>query len=194
MKTITKTVYTFRELLDIGDRDAQERARTWLAEINTDWNWYELVYGTWKEALEEIGFITPVIHFRGFGSQGDGASFTAPIDIACLARFLAPRNPKYSRLARLGDWLDRPEVRRTSYRYCHENTCTTTITVRSRRSPAIDHLLRQFTEDVEIARKKLCKAIYRDLETEYEYLISDEALLQLADANDYLFTIDGKTP
>jgi hypothetical protein len=59
------------------------------------------------------------------------------------------------------------------------------------RCPNVDKLLRQFAEDAEALRLALCKAIYRDLEDEYEYLTSDEALLELASGNDYVFTISG---
>lgn len=223
-RTITKTVYTFQELLDLhtagkATEKAVQKARQWLQEVQTDGEWYDATYDCWKEALEQIGLCEPEISFRGFSSQGDGASFTARIDIAKLAGFLAveiePKNciegnpedfrpwivhkcgskttdPKYRQLARIGDWLDKPEVRRTSSHYCHERTCEVSLSVYGdHRCPSVDKLLRQFAKDAETLRLALCKTIYRDLEDEYEYLTSDDALLELARGNDYTFTISG---
>jgi len=221
-RTITKTVYTFQELLELhaagkATEKAVQKARQWLQEAHTDGRWYDAVYDCWKEALEQIGFCEPEISFCGFWAQGDGASFTARIDIAKLADFLAtPIAPKdcieqedfrpwivhkcgrkatdakYRRLAGIGCWLDKPEVKRTSSHYCHERTCEVSLTVYGdHRCPSVDKLLRQFTNDAEALRLALCRAIYGDLEDEYEYLTSDPALLELASGNDYVFTIGG---
>jgi hypothetical protein len=37
-----------------------------------------------------------------------------------------------------------------------------------------------------------CRAIYRRLEKEYEYLTSDESIIETIHANEYEFTEDGK--
>ena len=41
--------------------------------------------------------------------------------------------------------------------------------------PSVDKLLHHFAKDAETLRLALCKAIYGDLEDEYEYLTSDDA-------------------
>ena len=93
-RTVTKTVYTFQELLDLHaagqvKQKAIDKARRWLRESATDHEWYEWTFDTWIEALEQIGFADAKISFTGFWCQGDGASFTATIDLAKLADFLA---------------------------------------------------------------------------------------------------------
>lgn len=97
MKTITKECYTFGELLELEKEGkvshaVVESVRQQLAEWATDdsW-WYECVYDTWKEALKQIGFYNVEIHFSGFWSQGDGASFTASIDWEPLLDFLSSK-------------------------------------------------------------------------------------------------------
>jgi len=81
-KTITKevTLYTFKELVDLEKvgtlKRACERARAWLQEGQTDHDWWDHTYDTWKSALAQIGFDNADISFSGFWSQGDGASFT----------------------------------------------------------------------------------------------------------------------
>ena len=46
-------------------------------------------------------------------------------------------------------------------------------------------------EDLEEYRTDLCNEIYRDLEKEYNYLTSDEAVIESLEANDREFTVDG---
>jgi hypothetical protein len=77
---ITKTVYSFSELLKVGDSVAVERARCRLQEIALNDDWYEYELSVWKSALEQVGFIRPDINFSGFSSQGDGASFVSECD------------------------------------------------------------------------------------------------------------------
>ncbi len=223
MKQITKTVYTYRELLDLNkagnaSSTAVEKAKAWLREGQTDGEWYEYVYDMWKQALAQIGFIDAKISFSGFWSQGDGASFTANIDLEKLVDFLvteiAPKDciegepedfrpwivhqckgkltdAKYRRLARIGEHLDESKVERTDNHYSHERTCRVSLTIYRRRCPAVEKLLEEFAKDTEELRLDLSRAIYRCLNDEYDHLTSDETLLETADANDYTFTIGG---
>lgn len=77
---ITKTVYSFEELLKAGNSVAVERARCRLQEIALADDWYDYELSMWKSALEQVGFIRPDINFSGFYSQGDGASFVSECD------------------------------------------------------------------------------------------------------------------
>ena len=89
-RTITTTVYTYQELLDLGKMPAIQKARDWLREAITSTDWWEYTLDTWRAALNQIGFNRdPNIDFSGFWSQGDGASFTFNIELALLARFLS---------------------------------------------------------------------------------------------------------
>lgn len=98
-RTITKTVYTFKELLELAnDPEASKltkqqrtkavyKAKDWLRDANTQDEWWECTYETWKDALDQIGFTDADIRFRGFSSQGDGASFTSGIDVDRIVSF-----------------------------------------------------------------------------------------------------------
>lgn len=92
--TTTTTIYTFAELLELEKNkkissQAMDKVRSYLQDVATDGDWYDYVYGVWKEALEQIGFGDIDISFRGFCSQGDGASFTAKVwDFEKLIRFM----------------------------------------------------------------------------------------------------------
>ena len=144
-RTITKTVYSFKELLALNQegkvtQKSIERAKAWLQEAATDFNWYSDVLDIWKDALAQIGFEDAEISFSGFWSQGDGASFTATVDLDKLIAFLAdtieakdridgkdfrpyvihliggkPTNPQYRRLLLARDHIQDMAVQRTSH-------------------------------------------------------------------------------
>jgi hypothetical protein len=92
MKTITKEVYTFEEMLS-REKDGKvssrvvESVRDLLRERVTEHKWYDYIYDIWVAALDQIGFENAEINFSGFGSQGDGASFTATLDLKKLLAF-----------------------------------------------------------------------------------------------------------
>lgn len=100
--TIThKTLYTFPEMLaqegqGVITSRAVDKAREWLAEAATDDSyWHECLFEQWKEALTQIGFLDPDLAFSGFSCQGDGASFTARVDVEEVLKFIcAPLAPK----------------------------------------------------------------------------------------------------
>lgn len=261
-KQVTKTVYTFKELLEMKqpttpipktgwtfqampDEKAIEKARQWLMDGQTDHEWWEYTYETWKNALDQIGFCDADISFSGFWSQGDGASFTANVDLERLVAFCTaeiasensimpiapslfghdedfrpwltyrvakPFNPRYRFLL----WAQNSiycAVKRTSSQYVHWNTCTVEAELRDdgdfddsnekltgrwstgtwiSKTPRIRALFDEFVVDIENLRKELCQAIYEDLKKEYEYLTSDEALIETAEANNYTFDIHGR--
>lgn len=59
------------------DGSAKERVRQWIGQSETEFNtWHEYLFEEWEKKLEEQGFRDPEISYRGFNSQGDGASFT----------------------------------------------------------------------------------------------------------------------
>jgi hypothetical protein len=223
-REITKTVYTYQELLDLhkagkATSKAIDRAKDWLRQGVSDYEWYDCLFDRWTEALAQIGFSDAKLQFRGFWSQGDGASFTADIELDKLADFLATdiapsekiegdpedfrpwlvhmagtvgTNPKYRRLATLRYYCNPCKVERTSSHYCHENTCKVSVYLdRARPGSHIEKLLDEFEKDAEALRLALSKALYRDLETDYDYLTSDESLAENAESNGYTFTITG---
>lgn len=162
-RTITKTVYVFKELLDPNkegkvNQKAVERARSWLQEAATDFDWHSCVIDFWETALEQIGFENAEIAFSGFWSQGDGASFIANVDldklVAVMADTIEPQNsielvegkeqflpyivhlvggkatnPKYRRLLAVREYIQDAAVERTSHHHSHERTCRFTASL-----------------------------------------------------------------
>lgn len=218
---VTTTVYTLAELMERGDAAAVDAARQWVREVATDYDWYDSVYEYWQSALAQIGFPDAEIAFTGFWSQGDGASFTCTaVDLDKLTAFLAAgvapggvafdgktedfrpwivekiggkRTADYRRLVAGVDYVDCSVARdRRVGNYVHENTCTFVADQYRRRAPRFDALLAEFAEDGEQLRRDLCRAIYADLESEYNDLTSDENVDELADANGWTFDAAGR--
>jgi hypothetical protein len=234
-KTITKTVYTFKELIEAANdpdsavtSSAVEKARHWLQEGQTDHQWWDYVYEMWKQALEQVGFTNADIQFSGFWSPGDGASFTGSLDfgklIAFLSKNIEPKksigvdkkgkelfvpyvvhtlgskttDERFSYLSLVSDSLT-GSVERTSHRDSHKYTCHTRIdrdeiddeTTEQLTQATLDDLVPLFEEAVEDLRKDLCDVIYKRLEEEYKYLVSDEQLIETSDANEYTFDESG---
>ena len=217
-KQITTTVYTLAELQERGDKAAVAKALDWLREGATDHDWWDYVYDAWKTALAQVGLLDADLAFSGFWSQGDGASFSSRVDVATFAKFLAAppegkdciegdpedfrpwlvnkvgglaARPEFRRLVGAADYID-AKVERGTSRYSHENTCSFYAVLERRTAPKVDALTLQFQQAGEEFRLAASRALYRDLEAEYDYLTSDEALAEHAAANEYTFTEGGK--
>lgn len=223
--TITKTVYTFAELIEANKKGkvstaAVEKARAWLQEGATEHDWYDYTLDEWKKALDSIGFLDATINFSGFWSQGDGASFTASVDLEPLIRFMSspPEAKQQLDTDKDGNYVWGPwlvwkaegvrsnkkfssvllrvvndcylEVVRNSHHYSHERTCGLEDECNAT-GKKTEALWKEFVEAVEELRVDLCHAIYKDLEKEHEYLNSDEQLILSSDANDYTFDNTG---
>lgn len=122
------------------------------------------------------------------------------------------RNPNFLKLLYVQDYMEIGIVRGTS-NYSHEKTCYVEFEFRDdgewvskknpdnpywekdsvwkSKYPRLRKLADDFKEAVEQLRLDLSKAIYKCLESSYEGLRSDESLKDLAEANDYTFTIEG---
>lgn len=223
-QTVTKTVYTFGELLqanangEVGSK-AVKKARAWMQEGATMGDyWHEYILEDWKTALAQVGFADAEIEYSGFWSQGDGANFTANLDIPALIAFFTKPikgdktildgepggwlpyvvhkvgqtiNPRYEWLESAVNHLS-GRVERINSHYSHENTCSVCLNFDHPRVMAeVHNLVDEFAGDVENLRNKLCRVIYRALESEYEYRTDDAQLIEDSDCNDYTFDASG---
>ena len=203
MTTDTRA-YTLRELIaaeeagEVSD-SALEKAFCRLAEWATEGpHWYEYTKDTWTEALAQVGFTSADIRFSGFWSQGDGASFTSHVDMsALLAFFTTPIEPEncIKPTRRTGDredfwpWI----VEKVGRVYNPQFTCV--VPIADYLSPDVASrlasLVNNFEEACDELRRDLCCAIYKDLESGYEYCTSKEALIDDAEANGWQFDEEG---
>lgn len=187
MKTICKTVFQFNELNETAKQKAIENCR----EFNvSDEFWYECVYEDAKEIAKLLGIDISRIYFRGFWSQGDGACFEGYFQYnkqgAKKAKEYAPQDKELHRIADEYSAIQKAcfysvygSVKQRG-RYMHEN-CTE-IDMENAKNKE---------EDMEEVLRDFMRWIYSNLEAQYEYLTSDEAVSEMIEANGYDFDEDG---
>jgi hypothetical protein len=188
----TIKLYKYEELTG----KARDKARDKLANWNTSDGWYGFSVDDFTERLESYGFTNPEINFSGFWSQGDGLSFTSDrIDFDKLWEHLIVN--KYIQ-RRKQFFIENLLVKlvRTNHRYCHERTVSTDMdfqySVFSDEHPRVAKAINEIEEAIESLRMTLCDTYYKELESEYEYLTSEEAIQEMSAANDYLFDEHGE--
>ena len=84
MRTVRIKLYQFNEL----EPAAKEKAREWYREGNFQDDWWEYIYSDFTSICKTIGVEVDEkkTYFRGFYSQGDGATFTADISLQELLK------------------------------------------------------------------------------------------------------------
>jgi len=141
----------------------------------------------------------PQISFTGFWSQGDGASYQAFYAYRKNAtREIRSYAPKDTRLHAIVDDLLAIQRRNfyqlraeVSHRgnYYHEYCMAISV---ERDSPTWQDMTTDAEDAVIEALRDLARWLYRQLEREYEYLSSDEAVDETIVVNQYTFTETGR--
>ena len=209
-RTVETVVYELAELSGA----ARERARAWYRDTCMGHDWHEFVYEDFQTVCGLLGVTLnarpvplmgggtreqPQVFFRGFSSQGDGASFNGSYRYARGAgsaiRGYAPRDTELHAIAEaLRDVQRRnfyqlaADIRQRGF-YCHEYTMAVAV---ERTSPAGQAMTDDAEDIVTEAMRDLARWLYRNLQREYEYLTSDAAVDETVEANDWTFTADGR--
>ena len=211
-RTITTTVYKYAELSD----KAKDKARDWFRNgFYDDSFWSDCVIDDAKACLEHLGWDVDRIYFSGFSSQGDGACFEGQFDSSRVSlkglRAHAPKDAELRRICRGLAKLARSNKRRGftatvkhSGHYYHDGCVNFMFNFPEPESWAGRHqsIAAQFdkwevrcNDDmgklIELSRDAM-KWSYRQLEKEWEYQNSDEAVTEAIEANDYEFTAEGE--
>lgn len=206
MRTIETALFKFDELSD----SAKEKAREWFRAGALDFDWWDAVYDDAANIADKIGIDLrqrqaklmgggtrnePSIFFSGFSSQGDGACFEGEYRYrkgsAKNVKSYAPQDAELHRIAsELADIQRRHLYGITATvkhvgRYSHENSTEIDVDFgameyNAETADAVAELLRDFM-----------RWIYRQLEREYEWRMSDECVDDDIENNEYEFTEDG---
>ncbi len=198
MKTVTINAYTFDELND----EAKEKAREWFRKDYPEHGWWEFVYEDFKEKAFNAGFDVGEIYFSGFWSQGDGAMF----EYSSIHNSLRVEFIKSLKLSPMREgWLINNTCvsgsAKHSGHYYHNKCVSHSIYWEVDNGDL--HYSSTFYQWIEIYADyfenyvidkydDLCHELYRSLEKEYEYFVSNEAVDETIRINEYLFTKEGK--
>jgi len=203
MRQIIKDVFKYDELSD----DAKSKARDWMRENTcTDSDWYDDVYSDADSVAKLIGIEldrkgkhTPSIYFSGFASQGDGACFEGRYSYAKGAyqavKAYAPQDTELQRIAKELQAIQKRCFYRLSAttkqrgHYQHSGCMSVDVSYNGDDYRNIESV----EDDVTQALRDFADWIYKRLNDEYDYQMSDEAIEEMIVANEYEFDIDGNT-
>ena len=203
-------VWKFDELSDKAKQKARER---WREGTCQDSSWYEGVYDDAVTCAKILGIAIasrsvplmngkthskPTIWFSGFCSQGDGACFEGSYSYAKGCRKAIRKHaPKDTDLHRIADDLTNIQKQhgyqleatvKHSGHYYHSG-CTD-IEVYDRDD--VDCDIGDADDGIRNCLRSFMDWIYRQLEAEYEYQMSDEAIDESIKANEVEFYEDGR--
>jgi hypothetical protein len=207
---IHTTVYRLDEL----SAAAKQQARAWFREGSLDDFWFEFIYDDFERICAILGVELdtrpvqrygggqhrkPCIWFSGFWSQGDGACFEGRYSYARNAvRRIREYAPVDSELHQIADALQAIQ-RRNFYRlsatithcgrYYHEHTMAIAF---ARNSANGQSMTRDAEVTVTETLRDLARWLYRQLEREFDYRTSDEAVDEAITINEYSFTEVGR--
>jgi hypothetical protein len=209
MKTITTNtdVYEFRELPPEAQKRAIGDVRN--NEYYLDYPWHEFTIEEFVNDRTNEGWdlTTDKVHYSGFWSQGDGASFDATLKIYNYLNFhnLTEKYPLITKMTS-NETLVWGKTHTNSYstHYSHERTryfeldheCEDTLVsdggLNESDLPAFRDEVIALEKEIEDDRLDLSQKLYRTLEKEYDYLMSDDSITDHIISNDSEFTLDGK--
>jgi hypothetical protein len=207
---IETTVYRLDEL----SPDAKAQAREWYRDGALDHDWYAFVYEDFERICDILGVQLqtrpvrlcgggtrqkPSIWFSGFWSQGDGACFEGSYRHAKGSpKKIRDYAPTDGELHRIADTLQAVQ-RRNFYqlhadishrgRYYHEYCMTISV---ERDSAVYQDMTADADDAVTEAMRDLARWLYRQLEREYDYQMSDAVVDESIRANEYTFTASGR--
>lgn len=159
-----KPVYSFAQLSEAARLNVLANHQT----INVDHDWWYAIYADWHDRLALRGFNDVAIQFSGFDSRGDGASFTAQLDLAVYlkAHKLGRRYRRVRLAAKKGEI--RAEIYRHTARYVHEYTVTLQYDYFGHCEKTRQQL-ENLADDVLATVRNYSRDIYHNLATEYDY-------------------------
>lgn len=177
--------------------------------------WWDYIYESAKEDGEKFGFQIREIKFNGFHSQGDGASWEGFVNVHKWLEHHKPDDPHAQILMELINNECADSVLEISpingRHYAHSGTmicgrldCFHEVETQLHKgifqgAYAEDLMntigagyLEQTAIDILHHARDYADEIYKRLRDEYESLCSEEYIAEICDANEYLFTSDGR--
>jgi hypothetical protein len=172
-------------------------------DINDFDDWYDWTYDDFKTQMANKHIEVDDIRFSGFWSQGDGASFTGCItDNKAFfeAHGLTESYPWITKLMDMGGDFTL-KIERVSHHYAHENTIGVDLifttmfchiigqrddlrsVIADRWDQHLDEEYASLTDVVAKIVRGYCRDLYEQLEKEYDYLTSNEAVWEAIEAN-----------
>lgn len=189
--TTARTYLKFKELSEDQKSKVIENNR----DINVDYDWHTYCIDDCKEIGNILGFEMKAIYFSGFYSQGDGACFTGRFsynkgflkkikEYAPLDKELIQIASDLNELYRKSFYTVNGSI---SHRGHHSHERSMSLDISNYYNDIKGHV--QEDEWLDIIAD-FAKWIYKRLESEYDYLRSDESITDTLVNNEIDFEID----
>lgn len=190
----TVTVYKFNELSDSARKRVLDKA------IQHFEFYSDHVIDEFNMCLQDLGFFEVNCAFTGFWSQGDGASFTGYFNSQYLKEPNTDDSPEireiYEEINKLcGSWSICFEVIRTNSRYVHERSTKIedfNVTKLNACSFAPEKIYNEKLEKIKNIVFILNKILYKKLEKEFEFQMSEGQITQQLIDLDHDYLENGK--
>jgi len=199
MRTVCKKVYEYNELSD----KAKEKARTWWRQGGLDYEWWDSSFEDFAAIGNILGInftniankgIRPAIYFSGFWSQGDGTSFEGSWGIKADAiEKIKEYAPKDTDLHAIADTLASIAAQYGDVDEDHFLSASITKSGRSshRFSMQCESDNMEADEDLLTTFRNFAYWMYKKLGSQFNYLNSDESVVESIECNKYEFNEDG---
>ena len=205
MRTIETALYTFDELSD----SAKDQAREWYRNGNLDYEWWDCIYEDAAIIADIIGIdirqrrvklmdgshrYDPDIYFSGFYCQGSGSTFSGEYKYKKGSKKeIRSHAPLDTELHRIAD-----ELQAIQSRFFYAISASISTNDRYGINVSVDYdpnnyqyLPEGVDQEIEDLLNDFNNWIFGQLEWEYEYLNSDEAIDESIRANEYEFNQNG---
>lgn len=178
-------------------KELLEKHRT--INVDHDW-WHDCVKHDFAERMEKQGITVDNIYYSGFWSQGDGACFEGCIN---PLRFLRKHFPtEYPMLRKVVGLGGRVHLACTHHGHYYHEHCThfgfdvegfeyLMVKPTDFHERVVDIMDSELQKELDTFEERsiaimrgYMKELYRELEKEYDYLVSDEAVAETIIAND----------
>jgi len=185
-KEVTLTVYEFAELDQQVKNKVLEEYRYTCVQLNDDW--HQDVIEEFNDDMINFG-ISANVKFTGFGSQGDGASFTTDTcDTDLLIRKLYETGHDISETALLDSKNLSVHIERSGWNV-HEYSMDVIVHDEDLMN---DDERRKLEAVITEWARTTAHDLYKNLEKYFDELTSDEAVIEYFAENEFLFFSNGK--
>lgn len=186
MRQKTIKLFTIAELSPEVKKRVIEKSR----HINVEDNfWSECITEHWTEELGKLGYDDVKILYSGFGSQGDGACFTASVDIKKWLK-AHKLSSKYSALSK-DDGEHFSYSITHNYRYYFATSTNVEQGFWDGSSLKAQEQAEAVLKLIEQERGKIGNKIYHELQDEYSAQLEDDAVCDTLEVNEYEYLEDG---
>lgn len=195
--TVETKVYELKELSE----DAQQTAIDKLRENCLDHEWWDYIFEDAKAIGLLMGIEISNIYFSGFSSKGDGACFEGSYaykkNSVYAVKDYAPQDEELHRIVselaahqRKRLYQIRASVKHSGH-YQHRFCTDISVDFESWFGGGDSYDSEVESDIIELLRDFM-HWIYKRLNAESNYLMSDEAIKETIEANEYEFTVDSE--